>query len=52
MRIRVRTMIFALLLSLCNVAMAQDNVIDEVAWVVGDEAIWKSEVEEARLSAL
>jgi len=31
---------------------AQDNVIDEVVWVVGDEAIWKSEVEEARMSAL
>ena len=30
----------------------QNNVIDEVAWVVGDEAIWKSEIEEARLSAL
>ena len=23
---------------------AQDNVIDEVVWVVGDEAIMKSEV--------
>lgn len=31
---------------------AQNNVIDEVVWVVGDEAILKSEVEEARLSAL
>jgi peptidyl-prolyl cis-trans isomerase SurA len=31
---------------------AQDNVIDEVVWVVGDEAILKSEVEEARMSAL
>ena len=31
---------------------AQDNVIDEVVWVVGDEAILKSDVEEARLSAL
>ncbi|MCD8310279.1 MAG: peptidylprolyl isomerase, partial [Prevotellaceae bacterium] len=30
----------------------QDNVIDEVVWVVGDEAILKSEVEEARLNAL
>lgn len=30
----------------------QDNVIDEVVWVVGDEAILKSEVEEARLAAL
>lgn len=36
----------------CSATWAQDNVIDEVAWVVGDEAIWKSEVEEARLSAL
>ncbi len=31
---------------------SQDNVIDEVAWIVGDEAILKSEIEEARLSAL
>lgn len=30
---------------------AQDNVIDEVVWVVGDEAIYKSQVEEARLDA-
>lgn len=44
---------------LCAVALltgstvyGQDNVIDEVVWVVGDEAILKSEVEEARLSAL
>lgn len=30
---------------------AQGNVIDEVVWVVGDEAIYRSEVEEARQSA-
>ena len=48
----VRTIVATLLLIWSNAAMAQDNVIDEVAWVVGDEAIWKSEVEEARLSAL
>lgn len=30
---------------------AQDNVIDEVIWIVGDEAILKSEVEEERLRA-
>ena len=30
---------------------AQDNVIDEVVWVVGDEAILKSDVEEERLRA-
>jgi peptidyl-prolyl cis-trans isomerase SurA len=29
----------------------QDNVIDEVVWIVGDDAILKSDVEEARLSA-
>lgn len=29
--------------------VAQDNVIDEVLWVVGDEAILKSDVEQARL---
>lgn len=32
-------------------AVAQDNVIDEVIWVVGDEAILRSEVEEERLRA-
>ena len=38
---------------LADTAMyGQDNVIDEVVWVVGDEAILKSEVEEARLSCL
>ena len=29
----------------------QDNVIDEVVWVVGDEAILKSDVENERLNA-
>ncbi len=44
---------------LCSLALmtgsavyGQDHVIDEVVWVVGDEAILKSEVEEARMSAL
>ena len=31
--------------------LAQDNVIDEVVWVVGDEAILKSEVEQMRIRA-
>ena len=34
------------------VTYAQDNVVDEVVWVVGDEAILKSDVEEARMDAL
>ena len=28
---------------------ADDNVIDEVVWIIGDEAIYKSEVEELSL---
>ncbi len=31
-----------------NAATSQNNIIDEIVWVVGDEAILKSEVEEYR----
>ena len=42
----------ALLMSLFSVqAFAQNNVIDEVVWVVGDEAILKSDVETERMNA-
>ena len=34
-----------------NEVVAQDNVIDEVIWIVGEEAILRSEVEEERLRA-
>ena len=40
---------FTLMMSLASVA--QSNVIDEVVWVVGDEAIMKSDVEMARIEA-
>ncbi|EJW91334.1 PpiC-type peptidyl-prolyl cis-trans isomerase [gut metagenome] len=45
--------VYALLLMLLTAfsAGAQDNVIDEVVWVVGDEAILKSDVETERLNA-
>ena len=33
------------------VGFAQSNIIDEVIWIVGDEAIFRSEVEEQRLRA-
>ena len=39
------------LLAMGNMAMAQDNIIDEVIWIVGEEAILRSEVEEERLRA-
>jgi peptidyl-prolyl cis-trans isomerase SurA len=34
-----------------GVVVAQDNVIDEVIWIVGEEAVLRSEVEEERLRA-
>ena len=34
-----------------NEIIAQDNVIDEVIWIVGEEAVLRSEVEEERLRA-
>ena len=37
----------------CSLVMAQNNnVIDEVIWVVGDEPILRSDVEQARLEAM
>ena len=43
--------IFASALLLSAPLQAQDNVIDEVIWVVGEEAILKSDVEQSRLEA-
>lgn len=43
--------ILAVLMSFAGAVYGQDNVIDEVVWIVGDDAILKSDVEEARLSA-
>ncbi|WP_455674836.1 peptidylprolyl isomerase [Phocaeicola sp.] len=47
------TKVYALLLMLFATisVYGQDNVIDEVVWVVGDEAILKSDVESERLNA-
>ena len=47
------TGVLAVLLALTGTvpAVAQDNGIDEVGWVVGDEAILKSDVENERLNA-
>ena len=44
--------LFALTLVASVATYGQDNVIDEVVWVVGDEAILKSDVEEARLASI
>jgi peptidyl-prolyl cis-trans isomerase SurA len=42
------TLMLLSMLFVNNKIQSQDNVIDEVAWIVGDEAIYKSEVEETR----
>lgn len=42
-----------ILMLMCSItSVAQDNIIDEVVWIVGDEAILKSEIEEERMNAL
>ncbi len=48
---RNRTGLVVCMLLAATLLSAQDNVIDEVIWVVGDEAILRSEVEEERLRA-
>lgn len=47
--IKVITLLLSMFASV-NI-FGQDNVIDEVVWVVGDEAILKSDVESERLNA-
>ena len=45
-----KTILIALLWAMCQPIVA-DNIIDEVIWIVGDEAILRSEVEEEKLRA-
>ncbi len=51
---RFSTKIFILFLALigCQHIISQNNIVEEIVWVVGDEAIYKSEVEEARREML
>lgn len=48
---KFRILFFVLLLLVGKTMYGQDNVIDEVVWVVGDEAILKSDIEEERIRA-
>ena len=51
---RLSTKIFILFLALigCQHIISQNNIVEEIVWVVGDEAIYKSEVEDARREML
>lgn len=51
MRLDFIVLILAISISFVTPAISQDNVIDEIVWVVGDEPILRSEVEEMRLNA-
>ena len=48
------TKFFILFLALigCQHLFSQNNIVEEIVWVVGDEAIFKSEVEESRREML
>ncbi len=46
MRIKSIAALAALTLA-CIIGVAQNNIIEEVAWIIGDEPIYKSEIEEA-----
>ena len=52
MKHSLKKLFFLLFLSAAHSLVAQNNVIDEIVWVVGDEAILKSEVEEYRKEIL
>ena len=43
---KIKFAIIALLLGVAVQASAQNNIAEEVAWVVGDEPIYKSDIEE------
>ncbi len=45
----MRNILICLLCAAAATLHAQNNVIDEVVWVVGDEAILKSDVEQSRI---
>lgn len=45
---KIRTLVYTIALALAGVVSAtgpQDNVVEEVVWMIGDQPIWRSEVE-------
>ncbi len=51
-KLRNSLLILVVLLLGSGYTKAQDNIIDQIIWIVGDEAILKSDVEHARLMML
>ena len=52
MKYSVKILFFLVAFATVSNLVAQNNIIDEIVWVVGDEAILKSEVEEYRKEIL
>ncbi len=52
MKHRIISFFFGLLAAVQLMAQESDNIIDEIIWVVGDEAILRSEVEAERMRML
>lgn len=52
MKNRIQILFFLAVLFTSQLVISQNNVIEEIVWVVGDEAILKSEVEEYRKELL
>lgn len=48
----LKYLLSALLAAVSTGVSAQNNVAEEVAWIIGDEPIYKSEIEEAYQEAL
>jgi len=49
---KIKTLLFCLMLIMALNMNAQNNVAEEVAWVVGDEPIFKSDIEEQYQQAM
>jgi len=49
---KIKSLLLLVLLLGSGYTKAQDNIIDQIIWIVGDEAILKSDVEHARLMML
>ncbi|MDR1742724.1 MAG: peptidylprolyl isomerase [Dysgonamonadaceae bacterium] len=52
MKFILKALLFLCVFTSATLVVAQNNVIDEIVWVVGDEAILKSEVEDYRKGLL
>ena len=49
---KIKTILFCLMAIMALSVSAQNNVAEEVAWVVGDEPIFKSDIEEQYQQAM